>query len=248
MKNSKQIWLHFFGLLILISIINGCKKDSNSPGNSTNGKTKALFNPTLTYGTVTDQDGNTYKTIVIGTQTWMAENLRTTKYRNGDPIPQDTSKAIWQSLTSGAYCSYNNIKNADTIATYGRLYNWYTVNDSRDIAPTGWHVPSDSDWTVMTAYLGGPDITCGKLKETDTIHWISPNTAANNVTGFTALPGGLRGYTGGFYGAGVLSYWWSSTEYSTDAAVIRALYFDNINVFTYSSNKKDGFSVRCVKD
>jgi uncharacterized protein (TIGR02145 family) len=138
--------------------------------------------------TVTDIDGNIYHTVTIGTQVWMVENLKTTKYRNGDPIPNVTGNA-WAALTTGAYCWYNNDA-ATYKATYGALYNWYAVADSRNIAPTGWHVPTDAEWTTLTTFLGGESVAGGKLKETGTNHWTSPNTGATNETGFTALPGG----------------------------------------------------------
>src|ERR1035437_8488499 len=114
-------------ILFVMLVINSCKKDNNSPSNPYNGKTTAVFNPGLTYGTMTDQDGNVYKTISIGTQTWMAENLRTTKYRDGSSMQNVTDNTVWTYLTSGAYCNYNNTKSADTIATYGRLYDWYAA-------------------------------------------------------------------------------------------------------------------------
>ena len=124
-----------------------------------------LFNPDLTYGTINDIDGNVYKTITIGTQTWMAENLRTTKFRNGKDIPEVTVDSIWAILTTGAYCNYKNTRNIDTIVTYGRLYNWYAVYDSRNIAPEGWHISNEADWTTLTNYLGGPYVAGLKLKE-----------------------------------------------------------------------------------
>jgi uncharacterized protein (TIGR02145 family) len=124
--------------------------------------TTTIFNPNLTYGAVNDIDGNTYKTIVIGTQTWMAENLKTTKYRNGDTIPTNLTNAAWSDATTGAYAIYNNDAANNTI--YGKLYNWYAVTDSRNICPVGWHVPSDSEWTTLVNYLGGALVAGGKLK------------------------------------------------------------------------------------
>ena len=150
-------------------------------------------------GTVTDIDGNTYQTVKIGDQWWMAENLKVTCYRNGDAIPNITDGTTWASLSTGAYCEYNN--DINNVATYGRLYNWYAVTDSRNIAPAGWHVPSDAEWKQLEMYLGmsqseadatgwrGTD-EGGKLKEVGTMHWNSPNTGATNESGFTALPGG----------------------------------------------------------
>lgn len=138
--------------------------------------------------TVTDYDGNVYQTVLIGDQCWMMENLKVTHYRNGDPIPHVTDGVTWGNLTSGAYCNYNN--DEGNVATYGRLYNWYAVDDSRNIAPAGWHVPSDAEWQTLVDYLGGDAVAGGKMKEAGTTHWASPNTGATNESGFTALPGG----------------------------------------------------------
>ena len=237
-------------VLFVILVINGCKKDDNNP-NPYNGKTTAVFNPSLTYGTLTDQDGNVYKTIVIGNQTWMAENLRTTKYRDGSPIPNVTEITAWGNLTTGAYCNYNNTTSADTIATYGRLYNWYAAIDSRNIAPTGWHVPNDAEWETLIYYLGGYSVVGGKMKETGTTHWISPNTGATNESGFTALPSGLRlGYIyGTFDNMGVLGIYLSSTFHSIDFQ-LRCPSVSNwdTSALHYAGNKDDGFAVRLVKD
>src|SRR5664280_2706679 len=199
-------------VLFVILVINGCKKGDNSPSNPYNGKTTAVFNTGLTYGTMTDQDGNIYKTITIGTQTWMAENLRTTKYRDSTEIPNVTDNTAWDALTTGAYCNYNNTTSADTIATYGRLYNWYAATDSRNIAPAGWHVPTDAEWTTLTTYLGGESVAGGKMKETGITHWISPNTGATNESGFSALPSGMRNWYDGLYIYLVVSTnFWSTT-------------------------------------
>jgi len=205
-----------------------------------------IFNPILTYGIVTDIDGNVYKTITIGTQVWMVENLRTTKYRNGDPIPNVTDSTAWSSLTTGAYCNYNNDANFSTI--YGSLYNWNAVNDSRNIAPTGWHVPSDTEWTILTTFLGGESVAGGKLKETVTTHWLSPNTGATNETGFAALPCGDRSFVGKFEVVGFDGIWWSSTAGDISSAWYRFVYFSGSSVTRGSSSQTSGFSVRCVKD
>ena len=209
------------------------------------------FNPDLSYGTLTDNDGNIYKTITIGSQTWMAENLRTTKYRNGDPIPNVTVDATWVALTTGAYCWYNN----DDFAyktTYGALYNWYAVADSRNIAPTGWHVPTYVDWTTLTDYLGGESIAGGQLKETGTLNWKTPNTGATNSSGFTALPSGVRYsivYTFGTFGnAGGYSSWWSSTADGANRANGRELNYNSLNAGRGSYLNQIGIAVRCVKD
>jgi uncharacterized protein (TIGR02145 family) len=206
-----------------------------------------IFNPILTYGTVTDIDGNVYKTITIGTQTWMVENLRTTKYSNGDPIPNVTDSTAWSNLITGAYCNYNNDVNFSTI--HGSLYNWYAVNDSRNIAPTGWHVPSDAEWTTLTTYLGGVSVAGGKLKEAGTTHWLSPNTGATNETGFTALPCGNRSFVGKFDAVGYDGLWWSSTLNADPTifnAYYRFVYYSGSDVNSPGANESSGFSVRCV--
>ena len=197
-------------------------------------------------GTVTDIDGNVYHTVTIGTQVWMVENLKVTHYRNGDPIPNVTDNTAWSNITTGAYCNYNN--DANNVTIYDRLYNWFTVNDSRNIAPTGWHVPTDAEWTTLTTFLGGASIAGGKLKETGTTHWLTPNEGATNETGFTALPGGGRFYNGAFFNIGYNGNWWSATEFNASYAWNRYMNYNNSNVYRYDFNKELGFSVRCVRD
>jgi uncharacterized protein (TIGR02145 family) len=204
-----------------------------------------VFNPNITYGSMTDIDGNTYKTVTIGTQTWMAENLKVTKYNDGAAIPKVTDATAWSELTTGALCDYENTPSNSE--TYGKLYNWHAVNTGK-LCPTGWHVPSDAEWTELTDYLGETDAG-GKLKETGTTHWNSPNTSATNETGFTALPGGARSSDYGvFTNIGYHGYWWSATEIYATTAWSRTM-SDNYNyVYRFYSNKEIGFSVRCVRD
>jgi len=208
-------------------------------------------------GTVVDIDGNVYQTVLIGGQCWMAENLKVTHYRNGDPIPNVTDVAEWIDLSTGAYCDYYN--DPANVPTYGRLYNWYAVDDSRNIAPEGWHLPSDAEWKQLEMYLGmsqaEADSTLfrgtdegGKLKEAGYAHWIPPNEGATNESGFTALPGGFRDYDGSFYCMGITAFFWSSTEFSSGSAWIRGLYYNLSPVNRYYSPKHYGLSVRCVKD
>jgi uncharacterized protein (TIGR02145 family) len=200
-----------------------------------------LFTTAHETGTVTDIDGNIYQTVKIGNQWWMAENLKVTHYRNGEAIPNVTDDVSWNSITTGAYCNYDN--DVNYVATYGRLYNWFAVVDSRNMAPTGWHMPSDAEWQTLIDYLGGLSVAGGKMKETGTLHWNAPNTGATNESGFTALPGGYRsGSMGGD------AYFWSSTQYDSGAAFRRFLYFNNSAVERYFAGKGDGFSIRCVKD
>ena len=197
--------------------------------------------------TVTDYDGNIYNTITIGTQIWTKENLKVTHYPDGILIPNITDSIQWKNLTTSAYCNYNNTDSFANI--YGHLYNWYAVNDNRNIAPVGWHVPTDADWTTLTTYLGGEGVAGGKLKESGTTHWQSPNTGATNETGFTALPGGDRLFsTGVFYDKGVYGFYWSSTSNDASTAWVRALDYGYSNVSRSNNPKSNGFSVRCIKD
>lgn len=195
--------------------------------------------------TVTDIDGNVYATIKIGNQLWMASNLKTTKYRNGDPIVNMTDYLVWVTLNSGAYCDYDNLASNGT--TYGHLYNYYAVNDSRNIAPAGWHIPSDAEWDVLVDYLGGSSVAGGKMKETGTTHWMLPNYGATNESGFTGMPGGgtnTRGWNINVYG-----FWWSSTEFNTTQAWYRYVYKGDTEIVrTYNNTKTSGYSVRCIRD
>ena len=199
--------------------------------------------------TVTDIDGNEYETVEIGEQVWMAENLKVTHYRNGDEIPTGYSDAVWENLTTGAYAVYDdNESNADT---YGYLYNWYAVDDDREVCPASWHVPTDGEYTALSDYLGGTSVAGGKLKECtegscpESEYWYSPNTGATNESGFTALPGGAHyyyrhmGYNGSF---------WSSTEYNSLNAWHRGLESNHSEISRRDYGKDSGFSVRCIRD
>jgi uncharacterized protein (TIGR02145 family) len=197
-------------------------------------------------GTMTDIDGHVYDVMTIGTQEWMAENLKVTHYRNGDPISNITDGTAWSNLTTEAYCAYNNY--LDDYAHYGELYNWYAVTDSRNIAPIGWHVPTDADWAILTDYLGGAVVAGGKLKETGTYHWQSPNTGATDESGFTALPGGNRQTGGVFSNKGESGGWWSSTEVNASEAFCLFMSCSNSGAYKVNYDKKIGYSVRCVKD
>jgi uncharacterized protein (TIGR02145 family) len=192
-----------------------------------------------------DYDGNAYPTITIGTQTWMAEDLRVTHYRNGNAIPNITDNAAWAALATGAYCWFNN--DLTTNEKYGALYNWYTVNDSRGLCPQGWHVPTDAEWTALTSYLGGTSVAGGKMKSVSTF-WTSPNTDATNNSGFSGHPGGYRNYDGTFFDLGINLDLWSSTEYSTANAWYRYLHNSNSNVGVGDCPKRSGMSVRCLRD
>jgi uncharacterized protein (TIGR02145 family) len=223
-------------------------------------------------GTVTDVDGNVYKTVRIGNQWWMAENLRVTHYRDGskrhtmlpgsgtwtaensgaphdligDEIPNVTDDGAWSALSTGAYCNYDNDENNAIV--YGRLYNWYAVADSREIAPVGWHVPSDGEWQTLVDFLGGGLVAGGGLKETGTAHWLSPNTGATDQVGFTALPGGYRLILGPFGHIGMNALFWSSTEDNGSFAWYRSLFNSSPGINHMSDSEKIGMSVRCVRD
>ena len=198
--------------------------------------------------TVKDIDGNVYTSVTIGTQVWMVENLKTTKYRNGDLIGTTTTATLDISLETTPKYQWAYDGNESNVNTYGRLYTWYAVMDSRNVCPTGWHVPSDAEWTTLTKYLGGKRVTGGKLKEIGTTHWLNPNTRATNETGFTALPSGDRSNYGSYYTIGYFGIWWSSTESSTLDAYIRRLTYDTRKVYRNSGYKLSGFSIRCLKD
>jgi uncharacterized protein (TIGR02145 family) len=194
--------------------------------------------------TVKDLEGNVYKTITIDTQVWMAENLKTLKYNDGTAIPLVIEDVAWEALTTPAYCWYD--KDATTNKnTYGVLYNWFVVNTNK-LCPKGWHVPTDREWKTLTTFLGGEDIASGKLRETGTTHWQSPNDGATNESGFTALPGGYRDATGTCYDIGVMGYWWSSSEVSTREASYRGMSSGYVGGRGF--NKQFGFSVRCLRD
>ncbi|NOX85794.1 MAG: hypothetical protein GXO86_07500 [Chlorobi bacterium] len=213
------------------------------------------------YGTVTDYDGNEYVTITMGTQTWMMENLKTTHYSNGDEIPNVKIDSVWRNLNTanekGAWCDFKN--RAANGATYGHMYNWYAVTDSRNLAPTGWHVPTKEDWETLQAYLGGDNSRANwipvigrKLKEEGIEHWRDPNVA-DNVSGFTALPGGIRSEDGTFGFRKKAGVFWTSSLYGP-YAYYRSMYHKSgtieyaVTGRTLDYYKLRGYYVRCVKD
>ncbi len=195
--------------------------------------------------TVNDIDGNSYHVIRIGTQLWMKENLKTTSLNDGTDITLVTNSGTWSTLTTPAYCWYNN-NEVPNKATYGALYNWYTINTGK-LCPSGWHVSTDDEWITLENYLGGSSPAGGKLKETGTSHWLNPNTGATNESEFTALPGGLRLNTGAFESINAYGYWWTSTELTPDAWYRRIWNQDDKTYRDYK-DKKSGMSVRCVKN
>jgi uncharacterized protein (TIGR02145 family) len=193
----------------------------------------------------TDQEGKTFKTKKIGNQEWMAENLNVSHYRNGDPISQVQDKNEWSKLTTGAWCYYEN--NSEYGKIYGKLYNWYAVNDLRGLAPEGWHIPSDAEWTQLIDYLGGEKVAGDKLKATTL--WEIPNSGATNSSGFSAFPGGSRSLSGGVDGIGKIGCFWSSSEGDYSNAWDRSMSYYYSDVYrNYPKGKINGFSCRCVRD
>ena len=236
--------ISFCGLFIVLMVLTTCKKDvlqnSNEPP-ITPRDSGIIFNPDLTYGSVSDVDGNTYKTIQIGTQVWMAENLKTTKYNDGTAIPLFTDDmSWWLGLFTPGYGWYGYDSTAFK-DLYGGLYN-YTAATNGNLCPTGWHVSTDDEWTILTTFLGGEDIAGGKLKETDTIHWVSPNKGGNNESGFTALPGGYN-RDGEYMKIGTWCFFWS-----VKGAYFRRLSASDTYAFRSGYSPGIGISVRCVKD
>jgi uncharacterized protein (TIGR02145 family) len=195
---------------------------------------------------LTDVEGNLYKTIQIGNQIWMAENLKATKYNDNTEIPLITDLAAWATLSTPGFCWYNN-DSASYNATFGLLYNWFTVNTNK-ICPSGWHVPSNSEWTILTDYLGGELIAGGKLKETGLAHWSNPNAGATNEVGFNALPGGWNYYNGAYWDFGLVGNWWCFTELNGSYAWARRMYYHGSNINGLNVIKRNGFSIRCLRD
>lgn len=214
-----------------------------------NGLLWVSFGPINYTGQVKDTTGIIYKTITIGTQTWMGENLRTTKYRNGDDLPHIISETQWGQLDSGAWVWYGHNANNENI--YGKLYNWYASTDSRGLCPEGWHLPSKEEWQILETYAN--QVNCGalegNLKEAGFEHWDSPNGSATNELGFTGLPGGIRRTNGGLFSdLGSIGRWWTSTEaFSSTAWAFRLWALDG-ELFGYDWPKKTGCSIRCLKN
>ena len=214
------------GVILIIILTQSCKKDDNYP--------------------INDTDGNVYgKTVTIGTQTWMAENLKTTKYSNGDTIGTTTLDISGESAPKYQWAYNGDEKMVDI---YGRLYTWYAVTDSRNVCPEGWHVPTDDDWTTLITFLGGEDLAGGKLKDAGTTHWLTPNADATNETNFTALPGGYRYITATFTYLGNRGFWWSSTEHSAPLGYFLTMSSLFGFVSRDGTNKQYGFSVRCIRN
>jgi uncharacterized protein (TIGR02145 family) len=203
-----------------------------------------LKNTVIAGGIATDMEGNRYNTVSIGLQVWMAENLKTTHYRNGDSIPNIIKGSLWCSLSSGAWCNYENISRFGE--TYGKMYNFFAVTDLRGLCPSGWHVPSINEWIQMVDYLGGEDVAGGKLKEAGFEHWLTPNEGATNESGFTALPGGRRDCESVYIG--YLGTWWSATQEDQYNARGFTIQQGSAGAMKDNGMKQEGSYVRCVKD
>jgi len=224
MKNIDRI----LGFFLILLLLHSCKKEKEDDGS------------------IRDFDGNTYTSVIIGTQTWMVENLKTSHYKNGSEIPLVTNNTSWGNLSSPGYCWYDNNESSYK-STYGALYNWYAVNTG-NLCPSGWHVPKKEEWDVLATYLGGDNLAGGKLKEIGTTHWLSPNLGATNESGFTGLPGGQRDDSGIFLFLSMDGFWWTNTISNTNWAYSRELDHDYSHFFSFNDMKKFGFSVRCIKD
>jgi uncharacterized protein (TIGR02145 family) len=239
MTRKSRSWIGSCILLGILLLMNNCKKDSNN--------TKYIDH-TGEKGTVTDIDGNIYHTIGIGSQIWMAENLRVTHYRDGMIIPEIQDNTLWNSLTIGGCCSYNN--DAGLSAVYGLIYNWSAVTANSNIAPVGWHVPSQDEWDTLINKLGGEIIAGSKLKESGNAHWSSANADATNESGFSALPGGWRTNMGPFFYINESGYWWTKSNdfLPSTFAHSYSLNSDGLDIVGLATLKNFGLSVRCVKN
>jgi uncharacterized protein (TIGR02145 family) len=190
-------------------------------------------------------NANVYEALKLGNDLWMKKNLDVSVYSNGDPIPQVTDMSTWQNVTTGAWTYYNNDPTLGS--KYGKLYNWYAVNDSRGLAPKGWHVSTENDWWNLVTNLGGLTEASGKLKSTGTSDWKTPNIGATNSSQFSAFPGGRAGRPN-FYDVGLYGFWWTPKESNATQAIIWTLFYDRSFIASGNDQKESFFSVRCVKD
>ena len=250
-KINRKFVYSFIIMSFALILTNACKKDDDKETNPVVDR-GINFNQNLTYGILTDIDGNEYKTITIGSQTWMAENLRVTHYRNGSPIINIQNYNLWENTSTGAYSTYEN--NSLNAYVYGNLYNYNAVINPQGLCPEGWHVSSKSDWEklisnyLFTTSMGTLGEPAKFLRETGSVHWFSPNSA-HNQSGFTALPGGLIDYKGLFSGIREYGMWWSGTETDSLNATSFYIHYNRPDVQGFSdTQKKCGLSIRCVKD
>ena len=232
--------------LCLALLFAACSQDKNSSG------------PSEGEGTVTDIDGNVYNTVQIGSQVWMAENLKVTRFRNGNPIPEEPGEAEWAAAGTPLFCMYDN--DPSNTRVYGLLYNWFAADDPRGLAPAGWHVPSDEEWKTLEMELGMSRMVAdaegawrgtdqgGQLKEQGTAHWEAPNSQATNSSGFTALPHGYRSGNGGFYTLNQNAPYHTSTEKTEESHWFHLVRYEESGIFRDGTTKKSGYAVRCVRD
>jgi uncharacterized protein (TIGR02145 family) len=250
-------------VLLTALICFGCQKENDNNSNTNPSSAHScgsgnVHNPSKAYGSLKDIDGNTYKTIQIGNQEWMAENLKTTKYSNGVSIPNITDDNEWRNSKTGAYCSYKNDMSND--CPYGKLYNWYAVVDTNKLCPTGWHVPADEEWKTLivsldsTADFSNGDFkntAGGQMKTAGTGYWLNSNKDGTNSSGFSGLPGGGRYDAfedGPFSYKGRFGYWWSSTSTGVTSARYYYLYYGGGILDGLKFAQENGISVRCVRD
>jgi uncharacterized protein (TIGR02145 family) len=243
---SFQSLSDFIVTAALVMILGSCGKDEELPDYHL-----IVFNSRLRYGSLSDIDGNTYKTIQIGTQEWMAENLRVSRYNDGTEIPEIKDADGWKALTGDGFSVYENDQNCFHL--FGCLYNYFAAVNEKDLCPSGWHVPTVNDFTTLEIFLGGASIAGGKLKEKGASHWGETNRLSTNESGFTALPGGVRDHFGSYYSMGDriiggAGYWWTSTE-TDNLAWSYSLGCESNSVFkTPLAFKSNGFSIRCLRD
>jgi uncharacterized protein (TIGR02145 family) len=218
----------------------------DAPTTTTTSSSSSSTSTTSTTSTTNPCPNCTPHDVTIGLQIWSACNLDVTTYRNGDTIPQVSDPTAWAALTTGAWCYYNN--DPANGARFGKLYNWYAVNDPRGLAPVGYHIPTDAEVTTLTTYLGGITVAGGAMKEAGECNWLPPNVGATNSSGFTALPGGGRYDSGSFVTFLDFGFWWTSSEASPTTAWFRNLNYINTNVYRNNIVKEQGQSVRLIKD
>lgn len=230
-----------------ILLVYACRKEHPVYNNDNDNDNNNIND--ISCGTITDSDGNTYNTILIGSQCWMKENLKTTKYVTGEAIGTTTPDTLPITGVSEPKYQWAYEGNATYATTYGRLYTWYAITDSRAVCPTGWHIPSDNEWDMLISFLGGDSVAGNKLKEAGNTHWYSNNPQATNQSGFTALPGGYRTGDGMFRNIQFYGIWWSATPSNLpDNAYDRQLTYNAVNVNRGNNLKLNGAAVRCVKD
>ena len=236
MATSNTLTRTFFGplALLILGSTTSCRKET----------VQLVYKPCPGAEIVRDVDQNAYPTVQIGDQCWLRENLRTSTYRNGDAIPVIEEDSLWLSTSAGAFAYYTNDPDQDTLE--GMLYNHFALSDNRGLCPTGWHVPSDAEWTTLQEYISRGDKEGGALK--DTLEWDFPNAGAANLMGFRARAAGFRAATGGFGGQGIHGFWWSTSPAEPGKAWSRQLNYASTSMFRNANFLLFGMSVRCLKD